>query len=73
MHRIDGQGAPSHSPRLPVAAFPYRHLPPHAGAIIPSLPGKAGNRYGVRYSQLAMFLIAAQEQRLRTLEDVLGE
>ena len=53
MHRIDGQGAPSHSQRPPVAGFPYRHLPLHAGApaIIPSLPGKAGGRVQpIRYA-----------------------
>lgn len=32
----------------------------------------AGNRYGVRYDELAMFILAAQEQRLATLESRLS-
>jgi len=34
---------------------------------------KAGNRYGIRYDQLAMFLIAAQEARLAALEAAQAE
>ena len=43
------------------------------GAVVrmarPAVPGiAAGNRYGVRTDELALFLIAAQERRLRALE-----
>ena len=34
---------------------------------------KAGNRFGIRYDQLAMFLIAAQEARLSALEAAQAE
>lgn len=41
----------------------------------PEIPGSpaipAGNRYGVRYVELSMFLAAAQEQRLRAIEETL--
>jgi hypothetical protein len=41
-------------------------------AGIPSSPAiagiEAGERYGVRYTQLALFIAAGQEQRLRALE-----
>jgi len=45
---------------------------PHQPAM-PGLPGRAaGNRYGVRYEELAMFILAAQEQRLAALEAAAG-
>ncbi len=39
-------------------------------AAQPGNPGMAaGNRYGIRYDELGMFILAAQEQRMRALED----
>jgi hypothetical protein len=46
-------------------------LEPEVPMILPQLavPGRAaGNIYGIRYDELAMFLAAAQEQRLAALE-----
>jgi hypothetical protein len=38
--------------------------------LVPARPSRAaGSRYGIRTDQLALFLIAAQEQRLAALED----
>jgi hypothetical protein len=53
---MDDEGAPTGERRL----------------LKPAVVHAAGSRYGLRYGELSMFLLAAQEQRLRTLEAALG-
>jgi hypothetical protein len=57
-------GAASGPSRPPTPAVP-------SVSAVPAV--RAGNRYGVRYEELAVFLIAAQEQRLAAVEAALAK